>query len=102
MVRLAQDIHKKIMASDDPSAFARLAAESAAGFRQFDGRGKDWKRDLLILAECGRWEAVNASSAERFLDAEKNGIVKNRDAMLGAKELSTRIARLKKMYFSVK
>ena len=102
MVRLAQDIHKKTMASDDPSAFARLAAESASGFRQFDGRNKDWTRDLLILAECGRWEGVNASSAQKFLDAEKNGIVKNTDALLGAKELSTRIARLRKKYFSVK
>jgi len=102
MVRLSQDIHKKIVASDDPSAFAKLAAESASGFRQFDARGKDWNRDLLILAQCGAWEAANVSIAERFLDAEQNGIVKNKDAILGAKELSTRIARLKKKYFAVK
>ena len=114
MVRLAQDIHKKTVASDDPSAFARLAAESAAGFRQWDGREKaNWRRDLLILAECGRWEAANASSSQRFLDAEKNGIVKENSATkskdkemttadLGAKQLSTRIARLSKKYFSVK
>lgn len=100
MVRLIQDHYKKMLNSSDPSAIARLAAESAPAFREFDGRNADWKRDMLILSLTREWEDGKATQAEMFAHAEANNVIAIADAVNGSKWLATRIARLRKKYAS--